>query len=170
MGQGTCSLYTSVILELKKCLSSKCEKVIKNKFRILKKTHAYLQTILKAHVKFQKDRIKPVGGVKGTKYLLKIRNHAPRATHHTPRATHYAPRTTHQGKPKTVFLRFSSKRRGTKKLQLLQHRWLVYSGWFKHVFKALGNSSDISRKQIFRNILGKVSYFIMKIYVVNDTH
>ena len=41
-----------------------------------------------------------MGGVKGTKYLLKIRNHAPRATHH--------------GKPKTVSLRFSSKRWGTK--------------------------------------------------------
>ena len=26
-----------------------------------------------------------MGGVKGTRYLLKIRNHAPRATHHAPR-------------------------------------------------------------------------------------
>ena len=58
------------------------KKVIKNKFRILKKPHAYLQTILKAPVKFQKDRTKTVGGVKGTRYLLKIRNHA-----HAPRAT-----------------------------------------------------------------------------------
>ena len=71
------------------------EKVIKNYFRILKKTHAHLQTILKTPVKFQKDQPKTVGGVKGTKYLLKIRNHAPRAMHH--------------GKPKTVSLRFSSK-------------------------------------------------------------
>ena len=46
--------------------------VIKNNFRILKKTHAYLQAILKAHVKVQKDRLKPVGGVKGTRYLLPI--------------------------------------------------------------------------------------------------
>ena len=61
------------------------KKVIKNNFRILKKTHAYLQTILKAPVKFQKDRTKTVGGVKGTRYLLKIRNHAPRTTHHAPR-------------------------------------------------------------------------------------
>ena len=76
------------------------KKVIKNNFRILKKPHAYLQTILKAPVKFQKDRTKTVGGVKGTMYLLKIWNHAPCATHH--------------GKPKTVSLRFSSKRRGTK--------------------------------------------------------
>ena len=48
------------------------EKVIKNYFRILKKPHAYLQAILKAHVKFQKDRPKTVGGVKGTRYLLPI--------------------------------------------------------------------------------------------------
>ena len=48
------------------------EKVIKNCFGILKKTHAYFQAILKAHVKFQKDRLKTVGGVKGTMYLLPI--------------------------------------------------------------------------------------------------
>ena len=46
--------------------------MIKNNFRILKKPHAYLQAILKAHVKFQKDRPKTVGGVKGTRYLLPI--------------------------------------------------------------------------------------------------
>ena len=62
-------------------------KVIKNNFRILKKPHAYLQSILKAPLKFQKDRTKTVGGVKGTRYLLKIRNqdHAPRAMCHAPR-------------------------------------------------------------------------------------
>ena len=48
------------------------EKVIKNYFRNLKKTHAYLQAILKALVKFQKDRTKTVGGVKGTRYLHPI--------------------------------------------------------------------------------------------------
>ena len=48
------------------------EKVIKHNFRILKKPLAYLQAILKAHVKFQKDRPKTVGGVKGTRYLLPI--------------------------------------------------------------------------------------------------
>ena len=73
--------------------------MIKNNFRILKKPHAHLQTILKTPVKFQKDRTKTVGGVKGTKYLLKIRNHALRTTHHR--------------KPKTVSLCFSSKRQGT---------------------------------------------------------
>ena len=36
------------------------------------KTHAYLQTILKALVKFQKDWPKTVGGVEGTRYLLPI--------------------------------------------------------------------------------------------------
>ena len=44
----------------------------KNYFRILKNPPAYFQTILKAHVKFQKDRPKTVGGVKGTRYLLPI--------------------------------------------------------------------------------------------------
>ena len=39
--------------------------VIKNNFRILKKQHAYLQTILKAPVKFEKDWPKTVGGVAG---------------------------------------------------------------------------------------------------------
>ena len=47
--------------------------VIKNNFRILKKPQAYLQTILKAPLKFQKDWLKTVVGVTGTKYLLLIR-------------------------------------------------------------------------------------------------
>ena len=50
--------------------------MIKNNFRILKKPHANLQTIAKAPVKFQKDWPKTVGGVEGTRYLLKIRHHA----------------------------------------------------------------------------------------------
>ena len=93
-------------IRTQKMLSSKCEKVIKNNFRILKTPHVYLLTILKASVKFQKYRTKTVGGVKETRYLLKIRNHAPHATHHVPC-------TTRHGKPKTVSLHFSSKRRGT---------------------------------------------------------
>ena len=90
--------------------------MIKNYFRILKKPHAYLQTILKTPVKFQKDRTETVGEVKGTKYPLKTRNHAPRTTRHAPRATRHAPRPTphaNSRKPKTVSLHFSSKRRGT---------------------------------------------------------
>ena len=35
----------------------------------MKTPHAYLQTILKASVKFQKDWPKTVGGVEGTRYL-----------------------------------------------------------------------------------------------------
>ena len=109
--------------------------MIKNYFRILKKPHAYLQTILNTSVKFQKDRTETVGGVKGTKYLLKTRNHAPRATPH--------------GKPKTVSLHFSSKRRGDNKqiianCFLFIYNFLVYlshphlsimlkaSSWKKH--------------------------------------
>ena len=48
------------------------KKVIRNYFRILKKLLAYLQAILKAHVKFQKNWPNTVGGVKGTRYLLPI--------------------------------------------------------------------------------------------------
>ena len=43
--------------------------VIKNNFRILKKQYAYLQTILKAPVKFEKDWPKTVGGVAGTRMV-----------------------------------------------------------------------------------------------------
>ena len=41
--------------------------MIKNNFRILKKQYAYLQTILKTPVKFQKDWPKTVGGVADTR-------------------------------------------------------------------------------------------------------
>ena len=89
------------------------KKVIKNNFRILKKPHAYLQTILKTPVKDQKDRTKTVGGVKGTRYLLKIRNHAPRATHYEPRTTRQAPRTTESQKQcPSAFLRKGGGQKG----------------------------------------------------------
>ena len=45
--------------------------VIKNNFRILKKQYAYLQTILKAPVKFEKEWPKTVG-VAGRRYILPI--------------------------------------------------------------------------------------------------
>ena len=51
-------------------------------------------------------------------------------------------------------------------LQWLEHRWLIYHGWFELIFESVGNSSDSSRKQIFMDILWKFSYFIIKIYVV----
>ena len=50
----------------------KCKKVIKNNFRILKKQYTYLQTILKAPVKFEKDWSNTVGGVAGRRYILPI--------------------------------------------------------------------------------------------------
>ena len=59
-----------VLYQLPKYWSRK--PVIKNYFKILKKPHAYLQTILKASVKFQKDRLKTVVGVTGSRYLLPI--------------------------------------------------------------------------------------------------
>ena len=43
--------------------------VIKNNFRILKKQYAYLQTIPKAPVKFEKDWPKTVGGVAGRRMV-----------------------------------------------------------------------------------------------------
>ena len=64
----------------------------KNNFRILKKNLCIFTDHFIAHVKFIKDRPKNVGGVAVTRYILQIRDHAPRITHH--------------GKPKT------SKRRG----------------------------------------------------------
>ena len=44
--------------------------MIKNNFRILKKQYAYLQTILKTPVKFQKDWPKTVGGVADTRMMV----------------------------------------------------------------------------------------------------
>ena len=43
--------------------------IIKNNFRILKKQYVYLQTILKAPVKFKKDWPKTVGGVAGRRMV-----------------------------------------------------------------------------------------------------
>ena len=43
--------------------------MIKKNFRILKKQYAYLQTILKAPVKFEKDWPKTVGGVAGRRMV-----------------------------------------------------------------------------------------------------
>ena len=44
--------------------------MIKNNFRIMKKQYAYLQTILKTPVKFQKDWPKTVGGVADTRMVV----------------------------------------------------------------------------------------------------
>ena len=74
---------------------------------ILKKAHANLQTIAKAPVKFQKDWPKPVGGVEGTRYLLKIRNHAPRTTHH-------ALRKAENNVPPLFFEKAGDKKQGSR--------------------------------------------------------
>ena len=47
----------------------KKKNVIKNNFMILKNKYAYLQTILKAPVKFEKDWPKTLGGVAGTRMV-----------------------------------------------------------------------------------------------------
>ena len=40
----------------------------------------------------------------------------------------------------------------TVKISWFEQRWLIYLGWFKFIFESLWNSSDSSRKQIFREI------------------
>ena len=67
--EGTYSLYISVVLGLEKSQVKNEKNVIKNNFRILKKQYAYLQTILKAPVKFEKDWPKTVGGVAGRRMV-----------------------------------------------------------------------------------------------------
>ena len=56
----------------KKSKLKNAKNVIKNNFRILKKQYAYLQTILKVCVKYQKDRPENVGEVARTRYILPI--------------------------------------------------------------------------------------------------
>ena len=69
--EGTYSLYISVvIIRARKKSKLKMKKnVIKNNFRILKKQNAYLQTILKAPVKFEKDWPETVGGIAGRRMV-----------------------------------------------------------------------------------------------------
>ena len=56
MGRRYILLNIFVVLGLEKSLlKMKKKNVIKNNFRILKKQYAYLQTIQKAPVKFEKD-------------------------------------------------------------------------------------------------------------------
>ena len=43
-------------------------------------------------------------------------------------------------------------------------------GSFELISESLGNSSHISRKQIFRDIKGKFPYFIMKMYVDSNEY
>ena len=55
-----------------KWLSSTCRKSDKNNMRIISKPHAYLQTMFKPLVKFQRNGHKTVGGVAHTRYPLSI--------------------------------------------------------------------------------------------------
>ena len=55
-----------------KWLSSTCGKSDKNNLRIISKPHAYLQTMSKTPVKFQRNRHKTIGGVEHTRYPLSI--------------------------------------------------------------------------------------------------
>ena len=61
-----------VIDNARKRLSSTCKKVTKNTLRIIIKPHAYLQTMTKTPVNFQKNRYRTVGGVAPTRYPLSI--------------------------------------------------------------------------------------------------
>ena len=54
----------------------------------------------------------------------------------------------------------------TIKLQFPEHRWLVHHCWFEHVLESLWNLSYRLRKQMCRDILLTMSYFIMKMYAV----
>ena len=56
----------------RKWLSSIGGKSDKNNLRIISKPHAYLQTMYKTPVKFQKNRYKSIGGVAHTRYPLSI--------------------------------------------------------------------------------------------------
>ena len=60
-----------MVLGLKKKSKLKMRKK-GQKFKDSKKAHAYLQTILKAYVEFQKDWHKTVGGVERTRCILPI--------------------------------------------------------------------------------------------------
>ena len=70
--ESTYSIYISVVLGLEKSKLKMQKNVIKNNFRILKKQYAYLQTILKASVKFEKEWPKTVGGVAGRRMVVAL--------------------------------------------------------------------------------------------------
>ena len=70
--QGTHYQFTLILKMPEKWLSSTCEKSHKNNLRIISKPHAYVQTMSKIPVKFQKNRYKTVGGDAHTRYPLSI--------------------------------------------------------------------------------------------------
>ena len=64
--------FTLTVKMPEKWLSSTSGKSDKNKLRIISKPHAYLQTMSKTPVKFQKNQYKTVGGDAHTRYPLSI--------------------------------------------------------------------------------------------------
>ena len=70
--QSTHYPLTLTVKTPEKCLSSTSRKGDKNNSRIISKPHAYLQTMSKTPVKFQKNQYKTVGGDAHTRYPLSI--------------------------------------------------------------------------------------------------
>ena len=70
--QGTHYPFTLIVKMPEKWLSSTCGESDKKNLRIICKPHAYLQTMYKTPVKFQKNQYKTVGGVAHTRYPLSI--------------------------------------------------------------------------------------------------
>ena len=71
--QGTHYPFTLIVKKgQKNGYDQLAEKVIKNNLRIISKPHAYLQTMYKTPVKFQKNQYKTVGGDAHTRYPLSI--------------------------------------------------------------------------------------------------
>ena len=69
--QGTHYPFTLIVKMPEKWLSSTCGKSDKNNLRIISKPHAYVQTMSKTPVKFQKNRYRTVGDAH-TRYPLSI--------------------------------------------------------------------------------------------------
>ena len=88
-----------VIDNARKWLSSTCEKSDKNNLRIISKPHAYIQTMTKAPVKFEKNWYK---------------NCRRSCAHKVPTSIGGLTDGRKDGEAKTKSLCFSSKRRGTK--------------------------------------------------------
>ena len=70
--QGTHYPFTLIVKMQEKWLSSTYGKRDKNNLRIISKPHAYLQSMFKSLVKFQRNRHITVGGVAQTRYPLSI--------------------------------------------------------------------------------------------------
>ena len=70
--QGIHYPFTLIVKMQEKWLSSTYGKSDINNLKIISKPHAYLQTMYKSLVKFQRNRHKTVGGVAHTRYPLSI--------------------------------------------------------------------------------------------------